>query len=141
VLDDESAVPVITSDAAARLESLQTWLTAAGYGALAAGRAFAALTLLQARRAGTTVGRPTFRNCRRGGPCSGWSRWWPAGSWPSPPGRKADRAMRWRWAARGHGRHRQRRAVPGRTAGGRLPGPAGLEGRAGRRPPLRAGRR
>ena len=53
VLDDESAVPVITADAAARLESLQSWLAAAGYAALASWAGFAALTLLQGR--GRTV--------------------------------------------------------------------------------------
>lgn len=50
VLDDETtAVPVITADAAARLESLQSWLAAAGYAALASWAGFAALTLLQGR--------------------------------------------------------------------------------------------
>jgi hypothetical protein len=51
VLDDDSAVPVITSDASARLASLQSWLAASGYAALAAWAGFAALTLLQ-RQAG-----------------------------------------------------------------------------------------
>jgi hypothetical protein len=50
VLDDESAPPVITSDASARLASLQSWLAAAGYAALAAWAGFAALTLLPDRR-------------------------------------------------------------------------------------------
>jgi hypothetical protein len=49
VLDDETAVPVITADASARLESLQSWLAAAGYAALASWAGFAALTLLQRR--------------------------------------------------------------------------------------------
>jgi hypothetical protein len=49
VLDDESAGPVITTDASARLESLQSWLAASGYAALAAWAGFAALTLLQGR--------------------------------------------------------------------------------------------
>jgi len=49
VLDDESAPPVIMSDTGARLESVQGWLTAAGYTALAAWAGFAALTLVQAR--------------------------------------------------------------------------------------------
>jgi hypothetical protein len=49
VLDDESAPPVITVDTAARLASLQSWLAAAGYAALAAWAGFAALTLLQGR--------------------------------------------------------------------------------------------
>jgi hypothetical protein len=49
VLDDESAVPVITSDASARLASLQSWLAASGYAALAAWAGFAALSLLGAR--------------------------------------------------------------------------------------------
>jgi hypothetical protein len=52
VLDDESAVPVITTDATARLASLQAWLTIAGYIALAAWAGFAATTLLAARRGG-----------------------------------------------------------------------------------------
>jgi hypothetical protein len=56
VLDDESAVPVITSDASARLASLQSWLAAAGYAALAGWAGFAALTLLQGRgRRGITA--------------------------------------------------------------------------------------
>jgi hypothetical protein len=56
VLDDESAVPVITSDASARLASLQSWMAAAGYAALAAWAGFAALTLLQGRgRRGITA--------------------------------------------------------------------------------------
>jgi len=50
VLDDESAVPVITSDASARLASLQSWLAAAGYAALAAWAGFAVLALLPGRR-------------------------------------------------------------------------------------------
>lgn len=50
VLDDESAPPVITSDASARLASLQSWLAAAGYAALAAWAGFAALSLLQRPR-------------------------------------------------------------------------------------------
>ena len=63
VLDDESAPPVISPDTGARLESVQGWLTAAGYGALAAWAGFAALTLLQARtggprRAAGSAGRP-----------------------------------------------------------------------------------
>jgi hypothetical protein len=49
VLDDESAVPVITSDASARLASLQSWLAASGYAALAAWAGFATLTLLGGR--------------------------------------------------------------------------------------------
>lgn len=58
VLDDEIAVPVVTADLSARLESLQTWLTAAGYVALASWAGFAALTLLQGRsRPGTAMER------------------------------------------------------------------------------------
>lgn len=59
VLDDETAVPVITADAAARLESLQSWLAAAGYAALASWAGFAALTLLQGRghRSATAMAR------------------------------------------------------------------------------------
>jgi hypothetical protein len=49
VLDDSLTVPVITSDASARLESLQGWLTASGYSALAAWAGFAALALLGSR--------------------------------------------------------------------------------------------
>ncbi|MBN9088484.1 MAG: hypothetical protein J0J01_16385 [Reyranella sp.] len=52
VLDDESAVPVITSDASARLASLQSWLAAAGYAALAGWAGFAAMTLLPRRGRG-----------------------------------------------------------------------------------------
>jgi hypothetical protein len=59
VLDDETAVPVITADAAARLESLQSWLAAAGYAALASWAGFAALTLLQGRgRTVTAMAKP-----------------------------------------------------------------------------------
>jgi hypothetical protein len=47
-LDDESAPPVITPDAGARLESLQGWLTVAGYTAIATWAGFAAMTLMQA---------------------------------------------------------------------------------------------
>lgn len=49
VLDDGSAVPVITSDASARLASLQSWMAASGYAALAAWAGFAALSLLGGR--------------------------------------------------------------------------------------------
>jgi hypothetical protein len=59
VLDDDSAVPVVTSDASARLASLQSWLAAAGYTALAAWAGFAALTLLQGRGGGTST-RPVM---------------------------------------------------------------------------------
>jgi len=55
VLDEETAVPVITADAAARLESLQSWLAAAGYAALASWAGFAALTLLQGRGRGRPI--------------------------------------------------------------------------------------
>jgi hypothetical protein len=57
VLDDGSAVPVITSDASARLASLQSWLAASGYAALAAWAGFAALALLggRGRRAVTAI--------------------------------------------------------------------------------------
>jgi hypothetical protein len=63
-LDDESAPPVITPDAGARLESLQGWLTVAGYTALATWAGFAALTLTQAGGRGggrTTAGSPAVR--------------------------------------------------------------------------------
>jgi hypothetical protein len=52
VLDDGASVPVVTSDAGARLASLQSWLAAAGYAALAGWAGFAALTL---------IGRPKRR--------------------------------------------------------------------------------
>ena len=52
VLDDDTSVPVITSDASARLASLQSWLAAAGYAALAAWAGFAVVTL---------IGRPKRR--------------------------------------------------------------------------------
>jgi len=55
VLDDGSAPPVITADASARLASLQSWLAAAGYAALAAWAGFAALSLLPDRRRGRTA--------------------------------------------------------------------------------------
>jgi hypothetical protein len=49
VIDDDSAVPVITADATARLASLQGWLSIAGYIALAAWAGFAAATLFGAK--------------------------------------------------------------------------------------------
>jgi hypothetical protein len=59
VLDDESAVPVITSDATARLASLQDWLSIAGYIALAAWAGFAASSLFSRRTgAGGSSARP-----------------------------------------------------------------------------------
>ncbi|HEY4167026.1 MAG TPA: hypothetical protein VGM96_09630 [Reyranella sp.] len=58
VLDDGSAVPVITSDASARLASLQSWLAASGYAALAAWAGFAALSLLGGRGRRTITAIP-----------------------------------------------------------------------------------
>jgi hypothetical protein len=58
VLDDESAPPVIVSDASARLASLQSWLAAAGYAALAAWAGFAAMTLLPRRGRRTLTAAP-----------------------------------------------------------------------------------
>ena len=58
VLDDGSAVPVITADASARLASLQSWLAAAGYAALAAWAGFAALSLLPGRRGRSITAAP-----------------------------------------------------------------------------------
>jgi hypothetical protein len=51
VLDDETAVPVLTIDAAARLESLNEWLETSGYLALAGWVLIAVLTAMQWRRA------------------------------------------------------------------------------------------
>jgi len=51
VLDDESAVPVLMIDAAARLESLNEWLSTSGYLALLAWVVIAVLTAMQWRRA------------------------------------------------------------------------------------------
>ncbi len=60
VLDDEAVPPVIASDATARLASLQSWLAAAGYAALASWAGFAALTLLQrGGRTASALARPT----------------------------------------------------------------------------------
>lgn len=64
VLDDDTAVPVIASDASARLASLQSWLAAAGYAALAAWAGFAALTLLQGRGIASPM-RPAVQLPRR----------------------------------------------------------------------------
>jgi hypothetical protein len=50
VLDDDTAVPVITADATARLTSLQEWLSISGYIALAAWAGFAAASLFGRRR-------------------------------------------------------------------------------------------
>jgi hypothetical protein len=61
VLDDETAVPVITSDASARLASLQSWLAASGYAALAAWAGFAALSLLGSRGRRTITAMPSRR--------------------------------------------------------------------------------
>jgi hypothetical protein len=59
VLDEDTTVPVVTADAAARLASLQSWLAAAGYVALASWAGFAALTLLPGRSRGLpTIARP-----------------------------------------------------------------------------------
>ena len=58
VLDDGSAVPVIISDASARLASLQSWLAASGYAALAAWAGFAALSLLGGRGRRTITAAP-----------------------------------------------------------------------------------
>jgi hypothetical protein len=58
VLDDESAVPIVSPDASARLESLQSWLAAAGYAALAAWAGFAALSLLPRRGRTITAATP-----------------------------------------------------------------------------------
>ena len=49
-LDDDTSVPVLTLDAAARLESLNAWLGTSGYGALAGWVVVAAMTLWQRRR-------------------------------------------------------------------------------------------
>ena len=51
VLDDDTAVPVITADTTARLASLQSWLSIAGYIALAAWAGFAASSLFGRRQA------------------------------------------------------------------------------------------
>jgi hypothetical protein len=51
VLDDETAVPVLTMDAAPRLESLNEWLETSGYVALAGWLLIAVLTAMQWRRA------------------------------------------------------------------------------------------
>ena len=67
VLDDGSAVPVITSDVGPRLASLQTWLTVSGCLALAGWVGFAALTLFERRAAerglsgGSATGLPPSR--------------------------------------------------------------------------------
>jgi hypothetical protein len=59
VLDDDSAVPVIVSDATARLASLQSWLSIAGYIALAAWAGFAAASLFGRRSgAGGSAAKP-----------------------------------------------------------------------------------
>jgi hypothetical protein len=51
VLDDDTAVPVITADTTARLASLQSWLSISGYIALAAWAGFAAATLFGRKQA------------------------------------------------------------------------------------------
>ena len=60
LLDDDDAVPVITTDATARLASLQTWLSMSGYIALAAWVGFAAASLFGARptAGGSTAAKP-----------------------------------------------------------------------------------
>src|SRR5471032_3175008 len=49
-LDDDTSVPVLTLDAAQRLESLKTWLATSGYMALAGWLVAAAMTFWQRRR-------------------------------------------------------------------------------------------
>jgi hypothetical protein len=49
VLDDEASVPVLTLDAAARLESLKAWLEVSGYIAVAGWLAIAAMTFWERR--------------------------------------------------------------------------------------------
>jgi len=49
VLDDDASVPVLTLDAAARLESLKAWLGVSGYAAVAAWLAVAAMTFWERR--------------------------------------------------------------------------------------------
>ena len=119
VLDDDTSVPVITSDASARLASLQSWLAAAGYAALAAWAGFAVVTL---------IGRPKRLSAEP-----------PAALPPrrtfvglgllvvGPLGR-----FRHRGRAGSHRGHRRRL-----SGEGGLRSPAGLEGRAGGRAPLR----
>ena len=60
VLDDDSAVPVITGDATARLASLQTWLSISAYIALAGWAGFAAASLFGAGagKGGITAAKP-----------------------------------------------------------------------------------
>ena len=65
VLDDESArAGASRSDASARLASLQSWLAAAGYAALAAWAGFAALTLLPWPRPAHHHRRAADSRCR-----------------------------------------------------------------------------
>src|SRR5476649_125965 len=54
-LDDDTSVPVLTLDAAARLESLKAWLGTSGYMALAGWLVAAAMTLWQRRARRTPV--------------------------------------------------------------------------------------
>lgn len=59
VLDDETSVPVLTVDAAARLESLNEWLATSGYLALVAWALVVAMSAWQWRRArAPAVSRP-----------------------------------------------------------------------------------
>lgn len=55
VLDDDSSVPVLTLDAAARLESLKTWLMVSGYIALVGCFGAALVTLWHRRRPAPAV--------------------------------------------------------------------------------------
>ncbi len=55
VLDEDDAVPVIIGDATARIASLQSWLSIAGYIALAAWAGFAATSLFGPRPGATTA--------------------------------------------------------------------------------------
>lgn len=57
-LDDDLTVPAIRPDATARLASLQTWITVAGYLALAAWAAFVATTLWARRQGAGGAGTP-----------------------------------------------------------------------------------
>jgi hypothetical protein len=65
VLDDDASVPVLTLDAASRLESLRDWLMASGSIALAACFAAALMTLWRRRMPAMTSSAPVARGAAR----------------------------------------------------------------------------
>ena len=134
-LDDDTSVPVLTLDAAARLQSLKTWLGGSSALALAGWLGVAAMTLwrrlapaqvLREAGGGATAGRDS--GTAHPDRADGLRR----RRLPDLQRRRARRALRRRrQERRGDGRDHRRR-------GAALHGAAGMAGRAGRGAPFRA---